>query len=193
MSTASSQVCIGPGAAASQSARENRKAEAERLLREAVGDALSDAAVHGAPRKAVASRLGVSLSTVYNFSRAGVRTQFAAVTLFELLVGQVLPKAAKVRLWSTLGRTAGMVVSPVEQCRADTAPPTLQVCEIAAAMGKLGDVVAGVRDAHGKCGSMTSAQRKAALVAAAELQREVGELRAALEEEEARAAKGGAA
>ncbi len=182
MSIATSQVCGVSGVAAIQTSRENRKVLAERLLRDAVADALDAAADQGAPRKAVADRLGVSVSTVYSFSRAGTRLQFTAVSLCQLLTAQVLPAAARAKLWAKLGQVAGMIVSPVEQCRADTAPPTLQVCEIAAAMGKLGDVVAGVRDAHGRCSTMSGEQRRAALVAARELQREVGELCAALEE-----------
>jgi hypothetical protein len=184
VTTVMQEVCTVNRGAAIQHAADIRKpgdgveGHAEQL-RVVVGEVLDQAELLGTPRKAVAHRMSVSLSTVYSFSRAGQRMQMTAANLWALLCCPVLPRACRETLWDKLSAAAGMLAMPVPAAegKADTAPVPVQVCEVAAAAGKLAEVATRLRG-----GSMTAEQAEAMMVAVREVQREAAELGAAVAE-----------
>ena len=159
-----------------------REAGHAEQLRTVVGEVLDQAEMLGAPRKAVAHRLGVSLSTVYCFCRNGTGSnamKMSAANLWALLCCPVLPAVCRAKLWDALGRAAGMLAVPVPVAagKVDTAPVPVQVCEVAAAAGKLAEVATRLRG-----GTMNAEQAEAMMVAVREVQREAAELGAAVEQ-----------
>ena len=178
------EVCTVNRGAAMQRGVDNRTGcggggHAEQL-RAVVGEVLDQAEMLGAPRKAVAHRLGVSMSAVYCFTRSGTgsnQMKMSAANLWALLCCPVLPRACREALWDKLSAAAGMlaVAVPAAEGKADTAPVPVQVCEVAAAAGKLAEVATRLRG-----GSMTAEQAEAMMVAVREVQREAAELGAAV-------------
>ena len=178
MITVTKEVCTMNRGSAMQRGAENHTEQ----LRVAVGEVLDQAEMLGAPRKAVAHRLGVSLSTVYCFCRNGTGSnamKMSAANLWALLCCPVLPAVCRAKLWDALGRAAGMLAVPVPVAagKVDTAPVPVQVCEVAAAAGKLAEVATRLRG-----GTMNAEQAEAMMVAVREVQREAAELGAAVEQ-----------
>jgi transcriptional regulator with XRE-family HTH domain len=141
------------------------------------------ARAEGVSRSEVAALLGLSPRTVTAWLEPGyVFSMPTAAMLFEMAAREdVLPAAARDRLWALLGQEAGYVVAPQLSADLDEAPPAVQGCELAAAVGDVHRALGGALALLGPGGkNLTGEERRVLAGLLDEVVREATEFRVAL-------------